>query len=86
MAKTSLLKKAQEEHLKGEVGPAQRGTGPIRLRYRGFQDRTLYSDLNGHGLTVLTDSYKLHNNRLYCACLYHNPDCYNQTYVCIEFL
>ena len=51
MAKTSLLKKAQEEHLKGEVGPAQRGTGPLRLRSRGFQDRTLYSHLNGHGLT-----------------------------------
>ena len=31
MAKTSLLKKAQEEHLEREVGPARRGTGPRRV-------------------------------------------------------
>ena len=85
MAKTSLLKKAQEEHLEGEVGPARRGTGPRRLRYRGFQDRTLYSHPDGRGLTVSTDSCKLYN-KLYCTCLYHNSDCYNQTYVCIEYL
>lgn len=86
MAKTSLLKKAQEEHLEGEVGPARRGTGPRRLRYRGFQDKTLYSHPDGRGLAVSTDSCKLYNNKLYCACLYHNSDCYNQTYVCVEYL
>ena len=51
-----------------------------------FKKVILHIHLGGHGLTVLTDSCKLHNNRLYCACLCHNSVCYNQMYTCIEYL
>ena len=51
-----------------------------------FKKGILHIHLGGHGLTVLTDSCKLHNNRLYCACLSHNSVCYNQMYTCIEYL
>ena len=44
MAKISLLKKEQKEHLKGEVSQVKRGTAPGMTRYRGFQDRAfIYS-------------------------------------------
>ena len=39
MAKTSLLMKEQNKHLKGEVGQVKRGTGPRMMKYGSFQDR-----------------------------------------------
>ena len=46
----------------------------------------LHIHIGGCELTDLIDSCKLHNNRLQCACLSHNVVCYNQMYVCIEYL
>ena len=37
-------------------------------------------------MRVLIGNCKLHNNRLYCACLSHNSVCYHQMSVCIEYL
>ena len=39
-----------------------------------------------HGLRVLIDSCKLHNKGSNSACLSHHSICYNQMYVCIEYL
>ena len=80
MTKTSLLRKEQKEHLKGETGHAKRGSIGI------FKTGLLYNHLGGCGLTILIDNYKLQNKRLPCACLSHNSDCYNQMCVCIEYL
>ena len=41
----------------------------------------LHIHLDGCRPRLLIDSCKLHNTRLYCACLYHNSVCYNQIYV-----
>ena len=81
----SLLKKEQKEYLKGEVGQAERHW---HLQDKLWVSRTklLYIHLGGCALMVLIDSCKLYNNRLYCTCLSHNPVCYNQMYVCAEYL
>ena len=42
--------------------------------------------LNWTELTVLIDSCKLHNNRLYYSCFSHNSVCYNQMSISIEYL
>ena len=86
MAKTSLLMKEQNKHLKGEVGQVKRGTGPRMMKYGSFQDRVLNIHLDGTEIRVLIDSCMLHNNRLSCTCLSHNSICYNQICVCIEYL
>ena len=51
-----------------------------------IKDRTFTFSFRSAGLTVLIDIYKLHNGRLYGACLSHNSVHYNQTHVCIEYL
>ena len=51
-----------------------------------MQNRSLHIHIGRHGLRVLTDNYKLLNNRPYCTCPSHNPVCYDQLYVCIEYL
>ena len=80
MTKISLLEKELKEHLKGEVGQAERS--PTRMmRSGGFKTGLLHIHLGGHGLRVLIDSCKLHNSRLYCACLPRNSLCSNQMYV-----
>ena len=48
--------------------------------------RLLHIHLCGCGLRFLIDGWKLHNNRLYCACLSHNSVCCNRRCVCIEYL
>ena len=45
-----------------------------------FKTGFLYMHLACRGLTILIDISKLHNNRLYCAGLFHNSVCYNQMY------
>ena len=45
MTKTSLLKKEQKEHFRGEVEQAKRGTGAGIMWYRVFQDRVLHIHL-----------------------------------------
>ena len=77
--------KEQKETLKGDVSQAKRGTGTRIVRYEIFRTGLLYTHLRGCELTVLTDSCKVHN-RLYRAYLSHNSVCYNQMYVCIEYL
>ena len=67
MIETSLLKKEQKEHLKGEVGQAKRGTSTGMTRCGFFKTGLLRIHLGGHGLAVLIDSCKLYNNRLYCT-------------------
>lgn len=48
----------------GEVGQAKRGSGP-RMASTGFSRQgLLHIHLGGCGVTVLIDSYKLHNNSL----------------------
>ena len=86
MGKTSLLMKEQKEHLREDVSQAKRGTGTRMVMHKVVKTGLLYIHLWGCGLTVLIDSCKLHNNRLYWAYLSHNPVCYNQMYVCIEYL
>ena len=81
-----FLKKEEKEHLKGEVSQAKRGMGARMMRYRIFKIGLLHIHLGGCGLTVFIDSCKLCNNWLYCACLSHNSVCYNQMYVCIDYL
>ena len=39
MAKISLLRQEQKEHLEGEVGKAKRGTGAGIVRQEAFRDR-----------------------------------------------
>ena len=75
MIETSLLKKEQKEHLKGEVGQAKRGTSTGMTRCGFFKTGLLRIHLGGHGLAVLIDSYKLHNNRLNRTFLSHNSVC-----------
>ena len=70
MVETNLLKKEQKEHLKGEVGQAKRGTGAGMRRCGFFKTGVLWA-----WITVLIDSCKLHNNRLYWTCLSHNSVC-----------
>ena len=87
MAKTSLLKKRTERILQGKGGPSQERHWHWYNEVGGFfKTELLHIHLDRRGLTVLIDSCKLHNNKLYCACLSHNSICYNQMYVCIEYL
>ena len=81
--KTSLLKK---EYLKQEVGQAKRGSRIGMISTVFFKMRLLHIHLGRCRLAVFIDSFKLHNNRLCCTCFPHNSVCYNQVYVCIEFL
>ena len=53
---------------------------------RVFKTGLLHIHVGRCELTVLIDSCKLQNNRLYCLCLSHNPVCYNQMYVCMDYL
>ena len=69
-----LLQKANGCVLKANQGSGEcLGTCKIRL---------LHIHQCGCGLRLLIDSCKLHNNRLYCACLSHNSVCCNQN-VCV---
>ena len=86
MAKTSLLKKEQKEHLKRGMSEAKRDTDTGIMKLGIFKRVLLHIHLGRHGLTVLIDSCKLHNNRLYCACHFHNSVSYNQMYVHIKYL
>ena len=56
-----------------------------------MQNRACTHHQPGKGMQIgihtrLIDSCRLHNNRLYCTCPSHNSVCYNQMYVCIEYL
>ena len=83
MVETSLLKKEQKEHLKGEVGQAKRGTSAGMMRYGFFKTGLLHIHLGGHRLAVLIDSCKLHNNRLYWTCLSHSSVCLLKSDICM---
>ena len=53
MAKISLLRQEQKEHLEGEVSQAKRGTGTGIVRQEAFRDRVFtYSSSR-----VWTDSF-----------------------------
>ena len=56
------------------------------MRYGVFKIELSHIYLGGCGLTVLIGSWKLHSNRFHWACLSHNSVCFNQRYVCIEYL
>ena len=86
MAKISLLKKEQKEHLKGEVSQVKRGTAPGMTRYRGFQDRAFIYSLRWVWTENLVDSCKLNNNRLCKEYLSHNSVYYNQMCVSLKCL
>ena len=86
MAKKSLLRKEQKEHLKGEWARPKEALAPEWWDTGVFKTRVLHIHLGGRGLTVFIDSSKLHNTRLYCTCLFQNSVCYNQMYICIECL
>ena len=61
----------------------------LGLKWSGMgvcKTRLLHVHPGGHGHTDLMDSCKLHNNRPESTCLSHNSVCYNQMYVCIEYL
>ena len=83
MVETSLLQKEQNEHLKGEVGQARRGTSAGMMRYVFFKTGLLHIHLGGHRLAVLIDSCKLHNNRLYWTCLSHSSVCLLKSDICM---
>ena len=64
MAKTSLLKKEKWAKPREAQTPEWWGTGV-------FKTRLLHIQLGGHGLTVLIDSCKLHDDMLFWAWLLH---------------
>ena len=95
IAKDKFIKERTERTPQGRSGPNQERHWHKNVRCGGgavggwggcFKDRTFTFSLRGHVLTVLIDIYKLHNDRLYGACLSHNSVHCNQTYVCIEYL
>ena len=86
VAETSLLKK-KKMHISRESSAKPGEALVLECWSKGvFKTGVLHIHLGRHGLTVLIDNCKLHNNRLSCACLFHNSVCYNQMYVCTKFL
>lgn len=86
MAKINVLRKEQKKHLKGEVGQAKRDLGTGVIRYEFLKTGLLHIHLGRCELRVLINNCQLHYKRLYCTCLSHNSICYNQMYVCIQYL
>ena len=82
--KNKFIKERTERIPQRRGGPCQERHWHWNNEVQGFSRQGFY--IVGHGLIVLIDSCKLHSNRLYCACLSHNSICYNQMYVCIEYL
>ena len=96
MAKNKFIKERTERTPQGRGVPNQKRHWHKNVRFFFFFFRgggsgvlkigLLYFHLGWHGLTVLIDIYKLHNGRLYGACISHNSVHYNRTHVCIEYL
>ena len=64
------IKREQRKHLKREVGQGLGRQRPRALRCRVFNPA-------GHWLTVLIDSCRFYNQRLWCACSSYNSAYYN---------
>ena len=85
--KNKFIEERTERILQGRCGLSQERHWRQNDEEWGFlKTKLLHIHLGGRGLTVLIDSCKLHNNRLYCTCLSHNSVYYNQMYVYIEYL
>ena len=85
--KNKFIEERTERTPQGRAGLSQERHWCQNDEEWGFlKTRLLHIHLDGRGLTVLIDSCKLHNNRLYCPCLSHNSVYHNQMYVCIEYL
>lgn len=66
MAKASLLRTERTPQWRG--GPSQDRQWPQNGEVLGFfKTGVLHIHIGGRGLMVLIDTYKLHNNSLYCT-------------------
>ena len=86
LGKNKFIKERTKTTLQGKGGPDQEKHWCWNDKVRRVFKTGLYIHLGRRGLAVLIDSCKLHNSRLYCTYISHNSVCYNQMYVCIEYL
>lgn len=83
--KNKFIGKEKERTPQGEAGQAKERHWQEGWGMGVFKRGLLHIHLGRCGLTIWIDSYKLHNNRLYCACFSHNSVCHIR-YMYIEYL